>query len=102
MARACPVTAGCLRLAERFLGRRRAARPDAPDPVWLAHRLNEAIRRGSEADVLAALEAGASVTDCTLDHDGCHTPLELAAQLGRSDLVELIQRWKDNRRGAAS
>ena len=97
MTRPCPVTAGCRRLAEWIFRHPPDRLSDALTQVRLAHRLNEAIRQGNESEVLDALRAGASPTACTYDHEGYHTPHELAIRLGRPELAEIIRRWHDSR-----
>ena len=94
MTRPCPVTAGCRRLAG-WIFRRPPGRPsDALTQVRLADRLNEAIRRGSETEVLDALRAGASPTACTYDYEGYHAPTELALRHGFKGVAEVIEQWQ--------
>lgn len=52
--------------------------------------LNSAIRLDDIEAGRIALQSGAPSASCTLDHEGYHTPRELAMRLGRSDFVELL------------
>lgn len=58
----------------------------------LCYQLDEAIREGNTDAVGRLLEAGAPLCNCTLDHEGYHTPLELAERYADSAVMSVLQR----------
>jgi hypothetical protein len=59
----------------------------------LQGQLNDAIRAGDVPTAKHYLEAGASLSGCTLDQDGYHTPSELARNYKNNEMVVLIDRY---------
>lgn len=73
----------------RFGGRLEDSTPTAVelDAAW---SLNEAIRENDIEATKAALGNGGCLHACTLDHEGYHTPRELAQRHGQTEISRLL------------
>lgn len=64
--------------------------PGSLDRDQVQSQLERAIRDGDVQAARRALAAGATSICCTLDHEGYHTPTELALKHGRAEIAEAL------------